>query len=262
MEWTLEYAQGRAMMVRRFGTGPELVWIHGLGEWSVSFHPVVAHPALAGFRHTLVDLPGYGRSPWPDEPDDLEQLADRLAAWLADHHARTGSRPVVIGHSMGGVLATLLGERDVARAVIDIDGNLSPGDCNFSARAAAYTYDDFVAHGFATMHDQVFGGGVLQPATRTYYGAMCVASPRMYHHHAGQLVALSAPENLASRLAKLAVPALFIAGVPDGICARSRELLTAHGVRWVGVEPAGHWVYLDQLDGFVQAVTSFLAEQA
>jgi pimeloyl-ACP methyl ester carboxylesterase len=258
MEWTVESAQGHAMTVRRFGSGPELVWIHGLGEWSVSFEPVVAHARLAGYRHTLVDLPGYGRSPWPDgPPDDLARLADRLAAWLT---ARGGPRPVVIGHSMGGVLATLLGEREVARAVIDIDGNLSPGDCNFSAKAAAYAYDDFVAHGFAAMRAQVYLDGVRALPHRSYAGAMCVASPQSYHHHAGQLVALSAPEDLAPRLAKLSVPSLFVAGVPDGVCARSRELLTQHGVRWVGVEPAGHWVYLDQLDGFVQAVASFLAE--
>src|SRR5581483_9353316 len=123
MEWTVESAQGHAMTVRRFGAGPELVWIHGLREWSVSFEPVVAHARLAGYRHTLVDLPGYGRSPWPEgAPDDLARLADRLAAWLT---ARGGAKPVVIGHSMGGVLATLLGERQVARAVVDIDGNLS-----------------------------------------------------------------------------------------------------------------------------------------
>jgi len=116
MEWTVEYAQGRAMMVRQFGTGPEIVWIHGLGEWSVSFEPVTAHAALAGFCHVLLDLPGYGRSPWPadrDPPDDLERLADRLATWLVERHARTGERPVVIGHSMGGVLATLLGAAGV-----------------------------------------------------------------------------------------------------------------------------------------------------
>src|SRR5215475_6663574 len=76
-----------AMMVRRFGSGPELVWIHGLGEQSRSLDAIAAHPALAGFSHVLIDLPGYGRSPWPEDdvqPDDLEQLADRLAGWIGD----------------------------------------------------------------------------------------------------------------------------------------------------------------------------------
>src|SRR4051794_16205913 len=93
------------MIVRRFGTGPEVVWIHGLGEWSVSFDAVAAHPALARFQHVLPDLPGFGRSPWPDEADDLERTADRLAAWIG---ART---PALIGHSLGGVLATMVAER-------------------------------------------------------------------------------------------------------------------------------------------------------
>ena len=45
MEWALELG----MMVRRFGDGPELVWLHGLGEWSRNFDAIAAHPALAGF---------------------------------------------------------------------------------------------------------------------------------------------------------------------------------------------------------------------
>src|SRR6185369_6683649 len=130
MRWSLEHG----MMVRRFGDGPELVWIHGLGEWSLSFDPVARHPALAGFAHVLPDLPGYGRSPWPnggdvDDVDDLARVADRLAAWIGDR------APALIGHSMGGVLASLVAERIAVRAVVDVEGNLSMGDCVFSAKA-------------------------------------------------------------------------------------------------------------------------------
>ena len=52
MQWSLEHG----MVVRRAGAGPRVVWIHGLGESSVSFEPVVA--AMPGFTHVLVDLPG------------------------------------------------------------------------------------------------------------------------------------------------------------------------------------------------------------
>ena len=38
MRWSLE----RGMVVRRTGTGPRVVWIHGLGESSMSFEPAVA----------------------------------------------------------------------------------------------------------------------------------------------------------------------------------------------------------------------------
>jgi pimeloyl-ACP methyl ester carboxylesterase len=242
------------MMVRRFGAGPELLWIHGLGEQSRSLDPIAAHPALAGFSHVLIDLPGYGRSPWPEQPDGLEQLAERLAAWIGDR------RPALIGHSMGGVLATLIAERIAVRAVVDVDGNLSRGDCTHSAKAAAYTLDDFVAHGFATMRAEVYEGGRTDLALRGYHAAMTMASPQVFHHHALELVAMSEPETLVARLAALRPPVLFVAGVPGGICERSRALLDQHCVRWVGLEPSGHWVHIDQPDRFATEVAGFLRE--
>lgn len=253
--WSVEHG----MQVRRFGSGPEVVWIHGLGEWSLSFDAVARHPALAGFTHVLPDLPGYGRSAWPAhegaDGDSLSDLADVLAAWLS-------SRPpaVLVGHSMGGVLATLAAERSAVRGVVDVDGNLSLGDCVFSAEAARYSREDFVAHGLAAMRDHVFADGREAPALRVYYGALWLASPRAFHRNATDLVRLSTTETLAARLAALPVPTLFVAGVPDGICARSRALLDTHGVRSIGITPAGHWVYIDQEDAFASAVAAFLHE--
>jgi pimeloyl-ACP methyl ester carboxylesterase len=248
------------MCVRRFGSGPELVWIHGLGEWSLSFDAVTRHPALAGFAHTLPDLPGYGRSPWPetvpeDGSDSLARLADTLAAWVSEREPA-----VLIGHSMGGVLATLVAERTGVRGVIDVDGNLSTGDCTYSAQAASYTSEGFAADGLATMRDEVYAEGATAPALRGYHGALQLASPKVFHRNAVDLVNLSITETLAPRLAALRVPTLFVAGVPDGICPRSRMLLDRHGARWVGVSPAGHWVYVDQPDAFAVAVASFLNE--
>ena len=250
MRWTLEHA----MMVRRFGQGPEIVWIHGLGEWSPDFDLIAGHPALSSFSHVLPDLPGYGRSPWPEHPEDLEPLADRLAAWIGDR------RPALIGHSMGGVLATLVAERIAVRAVVDVEGNLSRGDCVFSAKVAAHTRDDFAGHGLAALRADTYERGRGEPELRGYHAAMCVASPAVFHHHAVDLVALSESDTLAPRLAALPVPVLYVAGVPDGICLHSRGLLDRHAIRWVGLAPARHWVHVDQPDGFAAAVAGFLRD--
>ncbi len=249
MKWSLEHG----MVVRRVGEGPRVVWIHGLGESSVSFEPVIAK--LPGFEHVLVDLPGYGRSPWPFGARDLAAIADQLTAWLAGEPPAT-----IIGHSMGGVLCTLIGERTAVKGIVNIDGNLSRGDCTFSAIASAYTLEDFCTHGFAEMRAKVHADGATRPELRTYHAAMCFASPAMFHRHANELVEMSNAGTLAPRLAALKVPKLFVAGVPDGICAESRALLDRHAIRWLGIEPAGHWVYLDQLDRFAAAVGAFLAE--
>jgi pimeloyl-ACP methyl ester carboxylesterase len=231
--WSFEHG----MTVRRAGAGPELVWIHGLGEASTAFDDIASR--IPGFTHVLPDLPGYGRSPWV-EPMGLSALADHLAPWLTDR--------VLIGHSMGGVLATLIAERAPVRAVINIDGNISPGDCTFSGRALEV--------GFAQLKGEVLAKPGV-PAS--YFAAMCFASPEMFLRHARDLVDMSAALDLAPRFAALRVPALFIAGVPDGICAESRALLDRAGARWVGIENAGHWVYLDAPEPFAAEVTKFLS---
>jgi pimeloyl-ACP methyl ester carboxylesterase len=244
------------MTVRRLGDPslPCLIWIHGLGESSVSFEPVVA--ALPRHQHILVDLPGYGRSPHPDTAVPLVDVAAHLAHWLANQPPA-----VLIGHSLGGVLAQLVAEQAPAavRGVIDVDGNLTRGDCTFSAAAAAYSLADFVDHGFAELRAQVYAKGATQVPLRGYHAAMCFASPQVFYRHAVDLLELSSSDTLAPRLAALPCSKLFVAGVPDGISAISRARLDAVGVPWVGLEPAGHWVYLDQLARFAELVERFAA---
>jgi len=248
--WSLEHG----MIVRRFGTGPELVWIHGLGEWSASFDPVANHPALAGFTHILPDLPGYGRSPRADATaGTLEQAADQLATWLRE-------RPpaVLLGHSMGGMLVIMLAERGVARAIIDVDGNLSAGDCTFSTRTRKYSEAEFATRGFAEVRAEMYELGARDPAMRGYFAAACATSPITFHRHALDLLALSESEVLVPRLAAVRCPKLFIAAVPGGVCEHTRSLLAHHKIRTVVIQPSGHWPFVDQPDAFATAVADFL----
>ena len=130
------------MFVRTVTAGRDerrtVVWLHGLGESGLCFERLVRDDALRGLRHVVPDLPGYGRSPWPARAPDLTEVADHVAGWLA---ARGGPAPVVVGHSMGGVVGVLLAERHphAVRALVDVEGNVSPGDCVFSGRAAAWS---------------------------------------------------------------------------------------------------------------------------
>ncbi|MGE0550471.1 MAG: alpha/beta fold hydrolase [Kofleriaceae bacterium] len=254
--WSVEHG----MTVRRAGAGPELVWIHGLGEWSITFDQIANHPALAGFTHVLVDLPGYGRSASSniaDDHDSLEQLADHLISWLG-----SGARPVLIGHSMGGVVAALVAERCAVRGLVMIDANLSAGDCFTSGRIAAFDREAFVAREFAAFKAELFERARTEPVLRGYHAAMLSADPIAVHRHATDLVAISERADLAARLAALSMPVLFIAGVPDGICAESRALLDYHRVHWVAIEPAGHWVFVDQPGPSAEAIREFLRELA
>lgn len=256
MRWSTD----RGMVVRSFGDGIDLIWIHGLGEQSASFDTVAKHAALAGYRHLLVDLPGYGRAPWVELPpgDSLAYAADLLADWIAARPADDQNLPVLIGHSQGGVLATLVAERTAVRGIVNIEGNLTIGDCTFSAKGAAYSEADFIAHGFAAMRDDVYRDGQIQRALRGYHAALSMASPHVFHRNAVDLVAAAKRGDLGPRMVAAKCPTLYIAGVPNGICATSRQQLRDLGARYVELEPSGHWPFIDQADTFAIETAEFV----
>jgi pimeloyl-ACP methyl ester carboxylesterase len=234
-----------------------ILYVHGLGESGLSLQGVATHPRLAAWRHLIPDMPGYGKSPWAQHPLDLAEQADALAAWLR----RRGAGPVaVLGHSMGGVIALLLAERnpEVVAALVDVEGNKSLEDCHFSSQALAHSREEFVERGMGALLDRVYEGGLSERALRFYFASMCQADPRAFHANGDELVSLSRGERLAARLAALACPKLTITGSPGGAGARSLKLARDAGLRVETLEPAGHWPFIDQKERFVEHLDGFL----
>src|SRR3954452_18238638 len=90
---------------------PAILLVHGLGGSARAWDRVV--PLLEDrFRVVAVDLPGAGASPPLTGTVTIEAMADLLPAAL---DAVGASRAIVVGHSMGGVIATALAERHAAR---------------------------------------------------------------------------------------------------------------------------------------------------
>lgn len=243
-----------------------LLYLHGLGESGLCFEGLLEHPRLGSWRQIAVDLPGYGKSPWPTSPRTLEALAEEVADWALDRLPR--SRPeddplVVAGHSMGGVLGAILLEELARRArpvagFVNIEGNVSLDDCGFSSRAAAYTLDDFLDIGHGALLDGLWADGDQDTALRIYYPSVRFCDPRAYHLNSTELVELSRKETLAARYGALAPPSIYILGSPRGTGAASRALLDAAEVPWTAIENAGHWPFLDQPEAFLDVLTAFL----
>lgn len=248
---------GMFVRERAVAGAPRLLWIHGLGESGLCFEAIAAHPALAGTAALILDLPGYGRSERPATPLTLAATADRVADWLK---SRRAAPVIAVGHSMGGVLGVLLAERhpDIVDGLVDVDGNVSLGDCTYSARAAAFDAAGFAARGFAEMCAYVDDRATTDRAHQGYARSIRLADPATFHLHARELVATSEAETMGRRLSRLLVPVTYVAGSPGGACARSIELLDAARIRRVDVAPAGHWPFVDRPDELAAAVAAAL----
>jgi pimeloyl-ACP methyl ester carboxylesterase len=91
-----------------------VVFLHGIGGGARSFAPQIASFAAAGYQPVALDLLGYGGRP-PADAMTFNALAEDVEAAAAQL-----DRPVLIGHSMGGmVVQTLLRRRpDGYRAAV------------------------------------------------------------------------------------------------------------------------------------------------
>lgn len=116
---TLERDGVRLAYEERGQGSPPLVFVHGLachrGFWPAQLdHFSPAH------RVVVVDLRGHGESDAPEQRYTMRWLADDVA-WMCSQLGV--ERPVVVGHSLGGLVALQLaaacGERIRAAALVD-----------------------------------------------------------------------------------------------------------------------------------------------
>jgi pimeloyl-ACP methyl ester carboxylesterase len=97
------------------GSGPPLVFVHGLTFDRTSWQPIIDRLAGA-YRCIAIDLPGHGDSDGP--PRLLDDIAGALHCLLGELGI---DRPVVAGHSMGANLAGIYAATYPVRGVVEVD---------------------------------------------------------------------------------------------------------------------------------------------
>ena len=119
------------VVLKRFETrdgipedAPTFVLVHGLGVSSRYFHPLAAELARSSHVY-LVDLPGYGAAP---DPKRDVTLGDHAAALAATLRSAGIGKPVLVGHSMGSNVVSIVAERhpDVTDRLVLLAPTLEP----------------------------------------------------------------------------------------------------------------------------------------
>ncbi len=95
---------------------PAVVLIHGITESRHTWRPLIDQLAQSS-RVLAVDLRGHGESPEGDAYDPISYASDVVETMAAVRM----TRPLVIGHSLGGVVASAVAAMGAAGAVINVD---------------------------------------------------------------------------------------------------------------------------------------------
>jgi 3-oxoadipate enol-lactonase len=243
--------------------GLPVVFIHGTGGGARLWAPQMTSFSAAGYRPVAPDLPGYGERPAVDHMD-FEGLAADIEAEIA----RLGLvRPVLVGHSMGGMVAqTALRRRPNAyRAAV-----LACTSPAFGSRTDEFQ-KKFVADRLAPLD----AGKTMADLARTVVAAMgpnpdiagralasaaIAATPeRTYRAAVHCLVGFDERANLAA----IGIPILCLAGEhdllapPSGIERMAGKIPYA---RYACLSGVGHFANVEAPAAFDAVLFAFLAQ--
>lgn len=95
---------GRRVRYEDEGQGPAVLLLHGIGHSLRNWHRTMPALTAAGFRAVAIDTPGFGYSEAPEAIPDEDATAGFLTEFLDTFYL---DRVHVVGHSLGGALATI-----------------------------------------------------------------------------------------------------------------------------------------------------------
>jgi pimeloyl-ACP methyl ester carboxylesterase len=96
-------------------TGPPLLFVHGYFGLAIAFERMMERLTGKGHRCVAIDLRGHGDSALAG---DLGKVSIHDYADDVDRVARLLGDPIIVGHSMGGLLAQLVATRGVAKGIV------------------------------------------------------------------------------------------------------------------------------------------------
>jgi pimeloyl-ACP methyl ester carboxylesterase len=261
---------GEVSYLARPGSGPVVVFLHGIGSNATSFAPLFDR--LPGDLNLVAwNAPGYLSSAplaahWP--------VADDYAGALERFLVALGHRRVhLVGHSLGTLIATAFARRAPKRlesltlAAAANGYGVVPGSALSDKTAARL--EDLAALGPAAFAHARAGNLVHDPEANPEIvaqveAAMAQVNPEGY----GQAVRMLASGKLAEDIGAVQLRPGFIIGAQDRVTpevqtrAAARAWQAAHGAapRVTEIDQAGHAVYLQQPDAFCAALLDHLAQ--
>lgn len=264
---TITSTDGVRLAVREWGNpeGPELIFIHGIGQCQLAFSKQVGSPLLQKYRMITYDLRGHGESDKPLEPshyvagalwaNDLNSILDGLQL----------SRPVLVGWSLGG---------RVISQYVDIYGDKCLRGINFvGSRTLTDPNRPTLGEGGQYLLDMCEPGIEANVLATSKFIRACVNSsldPEEFQYMLAynmltppyvRAATLQWPGNFLRALEEISVPTLVTHGMQDKVVLPLAAEITLSKVKnsyasWY--EDTGHSPFWEQPNRFNSELNDFL----
>jgi pimeloyl-ACP methyl ester carboxylesterase len=259
---TIETRLGPMSVRQGQSRGPALFLLHGIGGnadgWRQQYEAFDADFRVIGW-----DAPGYGDSfNFSEASPTLEAYADALIALL---DAMGVAKAIVVGHSLGGLIAACAAAKNPTRIDRLVLAACSSGHATYDearrqqilrTRLDAFSTGDAVAYARSRVKNLL--SAQVPPAVLEEAVSVMAQIKQPGFPQATRMVSAS---DIFPWLPKIGIPARVICGDGDQVTppALNREIAGAiPGADYVAVEKAGHWLFLEFPEPFNAAVRQFI----
>ena len=248
---------GVGLEVAEQGQGPAVLFLHGLTDSWRSFEPIL--PLLPEDVRALVPSQrGHGESERPERGYGMAQLAEDAVGLLDTLEV---DRAVVVGHSMGSVVAQTMAldhPSRVRRMILVGSGTtFDTPDLRVFAQAVAELRDP-VPHQVALEFQQsTIHRPIPEELLETFVGESMKVPAHVWQQALAGVLAFRSE----SFLPRLRVPTLILWGDHDAIVSRSEQERLRKGIEGSMLrvfEDTGHAPHWERPRDFVDALVTFL----
>lgn len=220
----------RVSYLQRSAGAQLIVFLHGLKSDSRLFLPFFRVGSLQPYSMIAPDLVGFGESDKP--PEFSYDLEDQLVVVRQLIDSIGPKSITVIGHSLGGMLATMLLDKiPTIDKLVSLEGNLIEEDCGESLTISRKSFEEFEKYHLSEN----------TPA-------------HAFHRTCLAIVKWSRSGQLLQSFNTSSKPKLLVIGSDSKFASRP----DSKGTVIKTIPKAGHFLLQDQPDLTIKAITDFL----
>ncbi len=248
-----------------------ICFVHGLGESHVCFSEAFSY-LQHEYNIVVPDVPGYGRSPTPQNDFSTRTQAKRILEALAKLGVQRFS---LVGHSWGGDIGTEMCAVDEGRIekYANVEGDVHVGNLIMSNQTqeafAKLSKEDFEKWLYQGGFPDLYGGlphmamGWGISAGIRYLASVRLATPEVFGSTAKEIYSLQSTKRndgwikWGDIFASLEIPKVYCWG-SNSVSQEIIDILEQENIVHKKFEGASHWVMMDKAEEFYGFMRGFI----
>ncbi len=251
---------GLPVHYEQFGSGNDVLMLHGWGGCIASFAPITEH-LCKKYRVTVIDFPGFGETPSPNEAWSVSDYADMTEEFME----RVFQTPCdIISHSFGGRVSIVMAARNhgnIRRMVFcDAAGVRNKLSMKTRIKVFAYKFGKRLSKSKTVCRILNWFGYDLKSRIAKSGSADYRALSGVMRQTFVKVV----NEDLTPLLRRITVPVLLIWGSEDKDTPLWHAKVMEKQIPDAGLviyEGAGHFAYLERAAAVNRVLDTFLGEE-